>query len=500
MVVPLDDLSSTQGHSWIGEAFADALSSHCLSAGQDIVGTVELHRHLREKGMAQGAPLTRATVIVIGRELGASRAVVGSYRVEDEQIHVSVKVLDLNRGSIVGVIEDHDSLDELLSLENRCAKNLFRLESESVPSSFSAFAAYRRRLSLDAHERLARARLEQERSEQRKLLEEVLEIQPNYIEAKLQLGQVLLGVGETLEAIRVLRSFDPEEYVYREAYFLLGLAYLDANQTAAAKEIFTHLADQENKATFLNNLGIAFMRTGDVEQAIKNFSLASEQAAGQPIYLFNLGWANWRAGKGAEALRCFRDVVNMDLEDGEAHLLLSAAAAAQAYPEEASAERDRAMALEPNLAEVDVSTVEGMERVARDLPPRTGERLSDGVGFTANEPLQELLERSRAHRASERFDEAIKELQRGLYLQPHWVDARLELADVYREAGDLEKALGEYRVALWDEETSDTHLRLAELYVEMEDPERARVHAEKALLLEPRSEEAQRLLDKLKEM
>jgi tetratricopeptide (TPR) repeat protein len=496
--MPLDDLSSSQDRSWIGEAFAQAIAAHFQSGGREIVGTVELHRYLREKGLAPNAPITRATVIVIGRELGASRAVVGSYSVTENQIEASLKVLDLEKGSIIGVIEDHDDLDNLLELENRFAKNLFRLESDAVPASFATFSAYRRRLSLDAHERLAKARLESIPSERQRLLEEAIEIQPDYIEAKLLLGYLLLEEDEPVKAIRVLRSFEPDEYVYREAYFLLGLAYLDANQTAAAKEIFTHLANQEGKATFLNNLGIAFMRTGDIERAIESFAEAVEQDDGESLFRFNLGWAHWRAGKGAEALESFREVVKQDPEDGEAHLLLAAAAAAQAHAEEASEERARAIAIEPKLADVDASTVEGMERVSRDLPPRTGEALSGSADPTANESLQELLQRARALRASGQLDEGIKELQRGLYLQPHWVEARLELADFYREAGELEKALGEYRVALWDEENADTHLRVAKLYVEMENPQRARVHAERAIELEPGREEAQRLLDTLK--
>lgn len=496
--MPLDDLSSSQDRSWIGEAFAQAIAAHYQSAGREIVGTVELRRYLREKGLSPDAPITRATVIVIGRELGASRAVVGSYSVAENRIEASIRVLDLERGSIIGVIEDHDDLDNLLDLENRFAKNLFRLESDAVPTSIASFSAYRRRLSLDAHERLAKARLETVPSERQKLLEEAIEIQPDYIEAKILLGYLLLEEEEPVKAIRVLRSFEPDEYVYREAYFLLGLAYLDANQTAAAKEIFTHLADQEGKATFLNNLGIAFMRTGDIERARESFAEAVEQDGEESLFRFNLGWANWRSGKGAEALENFRDVAKRNPEDGEAHLLLAAAAAAQAHAEEASEERARAIAIEPELADVDVSTVEGMERVSRDLPPRTGEALSGSDDPAANESLRELLERARALRTSGQLDEGIQELQRGLYLQPHWVEARLELAGFYQEAGELEKALGEYRVALWDEENADTHLRVAKLYVEMKNPERARIHAERALELEPDREEAQRLLDTLK--
>lgn len=497
LVMPLDDLSSEPAYAWIGEAFSEALSSHLQSAGHDVVGLAELHHRLDEMGLAPGVPVTRATVIVLGRELGATRAVVGSYSVErgeaETLIEAHIKVLDLERGATVGVIEDHGPLEALLELENRFAMNLLRLEGDALPASFAEHAARRLRLDLEAHEKLARARMAADVEQRRRYVEEALANHNHYVEAQLLLGQVLLDSGQPVDAIRVLSAIEPGEYVYREAYFLLGLAYLEANQTAAAIEIFSHLSEQEDKAVCWNNLAIAFLRTGNMEKAIEAFGRAVESASGDSIYSFNLGWANWRAGKGAEALRWFREAVRQSPEDAEAHLLLSAAARAQALPEEADNERERAVALAPELADVDASTVVGLERVAHDFPRRSvGRELS-------REPVTELLERARAHRASGRLAEASGELQRALYLEPHWTEARLELAEVYRESGQLERAVGEYRIVLWDEETASVHLRLAELYAEMGDGEPAARHVERALELEPENPEAQRLLEKLKE-
>jgi tetratricopeptide (TPR) repeat protein len=73
------------------------------------------------------------------------------------------------------------------------------------------------------------------------------------------------------------------------------------------------------------------------------------------------------------------------------------------------------------------------------------------------------------------------------------------LAGAYREAGDLDRSVGEYRVALWDEETAATHLRLAEVYSELGERAEARTHTERALELEPDNSEAQELLEKLRD-
>jgi tetratricopeptide (TPR) repeat protein len=482
----------------VGQGFAEALSSHLQSSGREVVGVVELQRHLGEKGLSAGSPLTHATVIVVGRELGAVQAVVGSYRVEEGRADVTAKVIDLEKGAIIGVIEDYGEVEKILELENQVAKNLIRLEGDPVPDAFEKSAARRAAVPLDAHENLARARMEPDWEEQRRLLENALETHPDYLEARLLLGHVLLSMEEPIEAIRVLSLFQPGDFVYREAYFLLGLAYLTANQTGSAREIFTHLTEQEDKAAFWNNLGIALLRTGNMENAIEAFEKAVELEPEGFTYLFNLGWANWRAGKGRAALRWAREAVGRNPEDAEAHFLLSAAAASQALPEEADTERELATALSPELADVDPSTVEGLERIANRLPPLSGVAPMEVSGDTVD-PAGETLEDARAHRADGRLEEAVRELQQALYLKPHWVEARLELAEIYREAGELERAVGEYRVALWDDETAATHLRLAEVYLEMGEQAEARAHAERALELEPGSSEAQNLLEELRE-
>jgi tetratricopeptide (TPR) repeat protein len=73
------------------------------------------------------------------------------------------------------------------------------------------------------------------------------------------------------------------------------------------------------------------------------------------------------------------------------------------------------------------------------------------------------------------------------------------LAQIYRDSGELERALREYRILLWDVESAATHLQLAEIYLDMGHFEEARVHIERALELEPESSDAESLLERLRE-
>jgi tetratricopeptide (TPR) repeat protein len=113
--------------------------------------------------------------------------------------------------------------------------------------------------------------------------------------------------------------------------------------------------------------------------------------------------------------------------------------------------------------------------------------------------MYEKLVQARARRAEGRLEDAIRELQRLLYMEPHLLEARMELAETYSEAGELNKAVGEFRILLWDQESSEAHLRLAETYLKMDDHQKANLHAERALELDPRSQEAHQLLERLRD-
>ncbi|MFQ5791952.1 MAG: tetratricopeptide repeat protein [Acidobacteriota bacterium] len=433
-------------------------------------------------------------MIVIGQELDAARALVGTYRVEDGALEVMAKVIDLEKGAIVGVVEDHGRLDDLLELENQLAKNLLRLEGDALPAAFDSSSARRRAIPLEAHREHAQARRSADPAERRSLLESALERHPRYVEAQLLLGQELLKADHALEAIEVLSSVEPESVFYREAYFMLGLAYLAVDEPEGAVEIFSNLAAQKDEAVLHNNLGVARLRGEKREEAIEAFQKAAELDPTESDYLFNLGWSAWRAGKGSEALRWLREAVHQDPRDGEARLFLSAAAASQALPEEAEEERELALVLNPSLADIDASTVEGLERIVEGVPrpARESSRLGGAAGAVG-----ERLEEARDHRAAGRRQEAVQTLQRALHLDPHSEAARVELADIYLEEGELGKAVGELRVALWDNESAENHLRLARIYEEMGELRKALAHAQKAVEMDPEHEGARQMLERL---
>ncbi len=98
--------------------------------------------------------------------------------------------------------------------------------------------------------------------------------------------------------------------------------------------------------------------------------------------------------------------------------------------------------------------------------------------------LAELLD-ARELRARGRAEEAVQLLQRSLYRDPNDTGSRRELADIYRERGELEEALSELSILLWTEPSAETHLRLARVYLQMQEPGKAVEQVNMALELEP---------------
>jgi tetratricopeptide (TPR) repeat protein len=494
LVLPFENLSQDRGQDWKGSAFEEAVTSHLEAAGFDVVDLEARNLQILEKGFAPGEPLTRASAIVLAKDLGAERLVLGEFRPEGDRIEVRARIIDLSRGAVVGVVDDFGESKALSKLSNQIAKNLFRLERDQTPPSFDAEAERRLKVPPAALESSALARIETDRAERKALLERALSTHPDYLEARLLLGDVLLEDGLPREATEILAGARGQGLLYQRAYFDLGLAYLQASEPRLAFEVFRQLAEtEEAKAAPHNNLGVALMRLDRIPEAIEAFERARELAPEKKACLFNLAWAQWRAGKGASAFELFQELAAQDPIDAQAHFLLAAASLSQARPDVAERSRATALVLAPHLEGVDAATVSNWERPlgsfeSSELPSLTAsvELEEDVFG------LMELLD-ARELRKRGRTDEAIQLLQRRLYRDPNDTGSRGELADIYRERGELDQALSELSILLWTEPSAETHVRLARVYLEMHEPGKAVAEVEKALELDPEHPEARGL-------
>ncbi len=196
------------------------------------------------------------------------------------------------------------------------------------------------------------------------------------------------------------------------------------------------------------------MQLGRHVEATEAFQLAMDADGADTTFLFNLGWSQWRLGKGASALEHLERAAELMPCDGEVHLLLSSAASSQAKFELAERARSTALMLSPHLADVDPATATDLARIkekpaiVRAPVDLHADREKDVMALAALFDVQALRERGR-------LDEAIQLLQRSIHRDPGAVDLRL--------------------------------------YLELEDPGKALTQVDKALALEPGHDEAKRL-------
>src|SRR5262249_48718900 len=129
------------------------------------------------------------------------------------------------------------------------------------------------------------------------------------------------------------------------ARFCAGLSQLALGQNDEAFDTFSALNRAGSIAPVLNDLGIVQLRRGSTPQTGKPtyfFTKASEAAATDADYFFNLGYAYWLEHDTQAVIYWLREAVRRNPADGEAHFILAAALAAAGHTAESSREKELA--------------------------------------------------------------------------------------------------------------------------------------------------------------
>jgi tetratricopeptide (TPR) repeat protein len=140
-----------------------------------------------------------------------------------------------------------------------------------------------------------------------------LELDPRHVKSYLNLGRVLLEMGEPLEALEKARTaleIDPESSV---AYRLKGRVFREIRQRPQAIESYRRAIQIDNEdAWSMNNLGLVYIEQELFDKALPPLARAAELMPDNAIFHNNLGMALERTGHFRAAERAYEVAVSID--------------------------------------------------------------------------------------------------------------------------------------------------------------------------------------------
>ena len=480
--------------AWIGEAVSDRLAHDLAVLGLDAVERADRLRALEALEIPPVA-LSRATCIRIAEGLGASRIVVGTYRVEKGDVTLALSLIDAARGTASPPLQASGPLETLPALvegaaydiaslgpavPNRSRLELLALRGTVPPAAFKAYGQ-----GLTARKAGARVQA----------LRRSVSLAPWHDDARLALSRALLEQRELSAADAVLGGVNRSSPLSRPARFLQAVARLEIGRYREAADAFAALLAELPTAAAQNDHALALLRMGSkAPRASEVLRRAVDAEPDSPDLVFNLGFALLSEGDADGAAYWLRDAVRRDALDARARVVLSWALKNAGRAADAAEEWKGVTALAPNyepLATPDLS-----RRFERLLP---SERLlaPDRAGRSAPEVAVTLVGRGERKLRAGDLDGTLGDLTRAVYLDPYAPRVHLLLGRTHRARGEWEKAESELRMALWSTGDPAARLELAAVLKEMGRKTEARAEAGKVLKDDPKNAAARRILEGL---
>jgi tetratricopeptide (TPR) repeat protein len=500
--MPFENVTREGRFFWLTEASAVLLTDDLNGLGNGAITRTERQQAFERLQVPPSSVLTDATVIRIGQLVGASQVIVGSLQMEDEALVVRARSIALDTGRVQVDVTERGPLPELFATFERVARRL------GPPSATSSADVERQHPPVTVFEAFIKGLLAETPATAVNYLRAALAGQPSFDRARLALWDVYAEQGDHASALTAVAMVTDDSPWFRRARFLAGLSELNLKKYDEAFTTFKALADADPSPALLNNLGIVQLRRGGTPpggQPAYFFNKAADADPDDEDFLFNLGYAYWLDHDAPAAIYWLREAVRRSPADADAHFVLAAALAVDTNGAEATRERELARRLSdtyaPSKRPGGDAVPKGLERVKQEveLPHarQIGARLTSSEQRSSEELARFYLERAQRLFQQENDRDAIVEVNHAIYLSPYLADAHLLLGRSLLRTGRVHEAIDAFKIALWSTETAEAHAALGEAYRQAKDQDAARAEAERALALDPESNEAKQLLARI---
>ena len=285
---------------------------------------------------------------------------------------------------------------------------------------------------------------------------EALRVAPNLAEAQFNMGVAQHRSGALDGAIGYYRQALRLQTRMFLAHNNLGLALQDQGKLEQAVEHYRRALDINPRfPDARNNLAGVLAQQGKPEEAFSHWRELLRLQPDDVATHFKLASALFEQGELDEAVTEFLEVVGLQPDWAEAHNNLGAALSRQGKLNQAIPHFTRALQLKPDFA----SARQNLDRAlairgeAAPRPPASPPRVVDDAAAVFN--------RGNSLAAQGKLAEAVEAYRQVLRLDPHHVEAQVNLGAMLIRQGKTDQAIAQYRFALdIDPDHAEAHYNL----------------------------------------
>lgn len=329
VALPLNNDARDHTIDWIGESVAENILEAMHSEGLVVLDRGDRSEAYDRLQLRPFVPLSRASVVKIADELGASHAVYGSFvlvRHSDPAIkptlRLTARVLDLRNLRQSAALAEEGPLEELATLQNKLAWQALCAIVPGPATTADSFLSRRPKIRVDAMENYVRGLMARDASARHRFFTQAARLDTSFSQPSFQLGLQYWDNEDYQQAATWFLRVGRRDPHFSEATFYLAICRHHLGQFTEAESGFRTVAAVVPLNEVFNNLGASQLRQGKYAEAVSNLEKALEGDPADPAYHFNLGYALWHAKRFEEAADRFRAVLERIPDDQEATAIL----------------------------------------------------------------------------------------------------------------------------------------------------------------------------------
>jgi tetratricopeptide (TPR) repeat protein len=494
LVLPSDNRTNQANLDWIGEAVSEVFNQRLGASGFDIISRDDRQYALEHLGLPRNFEPSRATAIRLGQTLDADDIIVGFYSLQNDNLHVSAELLDVNALRLSSPLVQDGPLDHMLDVLDGLAWQVARSLDPKFPLPEASFHAASANLHLNGFENYIRGIIEVEPAERVRHLKIAVAESPTYSPAWLALGMTYFSEQQFDNSAVALGHLRKTDRAALMAEFYRGLAFFYTGHYDEAEAAFAFVAAQLPLPEVVNNQAVAASRRGHDGGALFQQAIAGDPQ--DPDYEFNLAIALARRGDTQNALAAVDQALKLRPQDSEAISLQNmlrqpnpptvVPASVQKNTDNKEEER-RSLPLERIKRSYNDAS---FRQAASEMEEMEAQRLST---LSPDQQAATLSRNGNAYLGRGLMLEAEREFQLAVAANPNDADAHAGLAEVRRRNGDDAQARAEAQTSLKLRPNAAAWLTLARLDRSQHQLPAAREDVSHALQVDPNNSDARGL-------